>query len=223
MANKRPEAVKSWEELKKGGGIAHDINTLEALLTEDTAGMLSRDEVLGRVMAYFRSCTHEVINEDGDTITTWIKNPTKADLASFLGIDKQTLVGYVAGIDSRGRPYGADHPEQGRRISTADFPILRRAYAIIEAFYEGQLALNKNNAGSIFWLNNSLNTRWSNEQEIIVRGESQNTMNVMEARNEYKKFLSNEEIKVIEQNETEDILLPFDVSIKEGEDEVQRL
>ena len=98
-------------------------------------------------------------------ITTWKRNPTKSGLALALGVDKQTLLYYVKGLDSNGKPYRNDAYSH-RRVQNTDFDIIRKAYAIIENFYEEQLGVNKNNAGVIYWLNNACNTKWSNEQEI---------------------------------------------------------
>lgn len=36
----------------------------------------------------------------------------------------------------------------------------------IEVYYEEKLGENRNNAGTIFWLTNKNNSKWSNEQEF---------------------------------------------------------
>ncbi len=56
--------------------------------------------------------------------------------------------------------------ETVQKINTNDFDLIRKAYALIEDFYEQKLGDNRNNAGVIFWLNNRENSRWSNEQEF---------------------------------------------------------
>lgn len=101
----------------------------------------------------------------------WVRNPTKSGLALCLGIDKQTLLDYVKGVNSDGKAYSRTNPDYKRVVATEDFDILQRAYSLIETFYEEKLAENRNNAGTIYWLNNANNTKWSNEQEFKFSAE----------------------------------------------------
>ncbi len=158
--------VRQWEDIKKAGGLSASIEQITEVLQRDDDIMLTREDVLDRVAGYFNSCLKVVEDEEtGERVTTWKRNPTKSGLALALGVDKQTLLDYVKGMDSSGKPY-RETAYAHRRIQNTDFDILRKAYAIIENFYEEQLGMNKNNAGVIYWLNNACNTRWSNEQEI---------------------------------------------------------
>lgn len=73
----------------------------------------------------------------------------------------------MKGSDRRGNIYKREGENKGRqKIATADFELIRKAYILIEDFNEQKLGDNCNNAGTIFWLNNKENTRWSNEQEF---------------------------------------------------------
>ena len=159
--------MRQWEELKKAGSATFDVGQMRNILQGGDETVLSRDEVLDRVMGYFSGCVRVAIEEStGEQITTWVRNPTKSGLAICLGIDKQTLLDYVKGVNSEGKKFSVINPDHKRNISVEDFDILRKAYSLIENFYEEQLALNKNNAGVIYWLNNASNTKWSNEQEF---------------------------------------------------------
>ena len=165
--NKPRFAVSQWTELRKAGGIAFSDLEIERILEGRETGVLTRQEVLERVRSYFSACTKQVQDEEtGELLTTWTRNPTKSGLALCLGITSQTLVDYVRGRNSVGDPYSSENPDYKRVVATEDFDILRRAYAIIEDFYESRLGENRNNSGSIFWLLNSSNTRWSNLQEF---------------------------------------------------------
>ena len=159
--------VRQWEDLKKAGGVTYSIEQITEMLQEGEVKVLSRDEVLARVTRYFNSCVKKVVDDDtGETVTTWVRNPTKSGLALSLGIDKQTLLDYVKGVKSDNKPFNVEAPNARRIIATEDFEILRRAYALIEVFYEEKLGENRNNAGTIYWLNNAHNSKWSNEQEF---------------------------------------------------------
>lgn len=159
---------RQWEELKKAGGIAFPVDRLEELLQgNEEEEVLSRDEVIKRVKEYFASCIQMAIDEETETeLSTWVRNPTKTGLALALGIDKQTLLDYVKGLNCKNEPFSIENPNSRRIINTSDFDILRRAYQIIEDFYEQKLGENRNNAGVMYWLNNAHNSKWSNEQEF---------------------------------------------------------
>lgn len=166
MAEKR-FMVRQWEDIKKAGGLSASIEQITDILQGDSDMPLSRQEVLDRVAGYFNACLKIVEDEEtGEQVTTWKRNPTKSGLALALGVDKQTLLDMVRGLNSANKPYGADSFPHNRRVHSEDFDILRKAYAIIENFYEEQLGQNKNNAGVIYWLNNASNSKWSNEQEF---------------------------------------------------------
>lgn len=160
--------IRAWEEAKKAGGISYSPEQIETILEERDDKVLTRAEVKTRISAYFQSCL--TVSEDEDTQEinyVWKRNPTKSGLALALGVSPQTVVDYVKGSDRRGNIYKAEGENKGRqKIATADFDLIRKAYILIEDFYEQKLADNRNNAGVIFWLNNKENTRWSNEQEF---------------------------------------------------------
>jgi hypothetical protein len=159
--------VRQWEEIRKAGGISFSIEQMNAILQESEVKMLDREELIARVVGYFNSCVKVAIDEDtGEKVTTWCRNPTKSGLALVLGIDKQTLLDYVKGVNSAGNVYSYNNPDSKRIVATEDFDVLRKAYSLIESFYEERLGDNRNNAGTIYWLNNANNTKWSNEQEF---------------------------------------------------------
>lgn len=167
--------VRQWEDIKKAGSLTFSIETMKELLQGSDAEMLTREQLIDRITGYFNSCVKVVVDEDtGEQMTTWAKNPTKTELALVIGVDKQTLCDYVSGKNSRGDNYSYDRPDIKRVVATSDFDVIRRAYTIIESFYEGQLGQNKNNAGVIFWLNNACNNKWSNEQEFKFSSENEN-------------------------------------------------
>lgn len=159
--------VRQWEDLKKSGGLTFSLDQMEKILQGGDGVVLTRAELMGKVIGYFNGCVKVVLDEDTqEKVTTWVRNPTKSGLALCLGIDKQTLLDYVKGVNSDGKAYSRTNPDYKRIVATEDFDILQRAYSLIETFYEEKLADNRNNAGTIYWLNNSSNTKWSNEQEF---------------------------------------------------------
>lgn len=159
-------AIEQWKDLRKSGGIAPSIAEIENVLQGDNKKMYSREEVIIRISNYFQSCITDTVDEEtGEVVRVWCRNPTKAGLALSLGLSSQTLADYVSGIRSDGVAFSKN--ENSRRIvSNEDFDILRKAYSLIEMFYEEKLGENRNNAGVIFWLNNLQNNRWSNEQSF---------------------------------------------------------
>lgn len=188
---------RQWEEIRKAGSAAFSTSQLQSILQGDDGKVLTRQEVLDRVLSYFNGCVRVAVEEDtGEKITTWVRNPTKTGLALCLGVDKQTLSDYVKGINSDGKEFSKTKPDYKRKISTEDFDILRRAYTLIENFYEEQLALNKNNAGVIYWLNNANNTKWSNEQEF--------KFGVSEEKTEPRRWMSMDELPVLGNPEDHD-------------------
>lgn len=157
--------VQQWNEIRKAGGLAISIDEMTRLFAESEDKMISRNELIFRVTEYFKSCLQETIDEDGNPATIWRRNPTKTGLALSIGVEPQTLIDYVKGINSSGKPY-SDRNAPNKIISKDDFDIVRKAYSLIESFYEEKLGENRNNAGVIYWLNNRENSKWSNQQEF---------------------------------------------------------
>lgn len=159
--------VRAWEEAKKVGGIAYSPQEIDNILNEEDGKMLTREEVQGRIGAYFKSCVTVGEDEDTGEITyIWKRNPTKSGLALALGVAPATLIEYVKGQTRKGEIYKQEGVGGMQKIHTKDFDLLRKAYVLIEDFYEQKLGDNRNNAGVIFWLNNRENTKWSNQQEF---------------------------------------------------------
>lgn len=166
MDNRGQHVVTAWQELRKSGGIAYSPEQLDVLLQGGDDRMLTREEVTERIRSYFLTCMTVEEDENGELIHAWKKNPTKTGLALALGVSNQTLCDYVKGVDRKGNNYKLDMKKNPQKVNTADFDLIRKAYQIVEDFYESKLADNRNNAGVIFWLNNRENTKWSNEQEF---------------------------------------------------------
>lgn len=166
--NRGQHMVRAWEEAKKAGGISYSPEQIETILEERGDMLLTREEVKSRITAYFGSCLTVTQDEDsGELSYIWKRNPTKSGLAMALNVSPQTLIDYIKGSDRHGNQYKEYCNITNRqRINTSDFDLLRKAYTLIEDFYEQKLGDNRNNAGVIFWLNNKENTRWSNEQEF---------------------------------------------------------
>jgi hypothetical protein len=166
--NRGQRMVIAWQEAKKAGGIAYTPQQIDSILEERDDIVLTREEVKERISAYFQSCM--TIAEDENTHElgyVWKKNPTKSGLALILGVRPETLIDYVKGHDRHGYVYKTDNQKENvQKINTNDFDLIRKAYVLIEDFYEQKLGDNRNNAGVIFWLNNRENSRWSNEQEF---------------------------------------------------------
>lgn len=170
--------MQSWAEMRKAGGIAFtpgQIGQIEKFLEERDSSMMTREEVQNRISAYFQSCiTLTEDEESGEFNYGWKRNPTKSGLALVLGISPGTLCDYVRGKDRKGNCYKSTGENQGsQRIATADHDLIHKAYQIITDFYEGKLADNRNNSGTIFWLLNTENRKWSNEQDIRIGGMEQ--------------------------------------------------
>jgi hypothetical protein len=174
--------VLAWQEAKKAGGIGYSPQQIDFFLNEREDVMLSRNEVKDRISDYFQSCmTIATDEETGETNFVWKRNPTKSALAVCLGITADTLISYVKGADKHGNMYKQQgFNDKVQKIATADFDLLRRAYSLIESFYEEKLGDNRNNAGTIFWLNNRENTKWSNQQEFTFN--TPDTSNVSHLR-----------------------------------------
>jgi len=163
--------IQAWQEAKKAGGLSYSPAQIAAILDERSdEEVLTREEVKTRISAYFQNCI--TLSQDEYTGTLdyiWKRNPTKSGLALALSVSPQTLIDYVKGKDRHGNTYTTNNKSKEKtkqKIATDDFDLLRKAYTLIEDFYESKLGENRNNAGVIFWLNNKENTRWSNEQEF---------------------------------------------------------
>jgi hypothetical protein len=166
--NRGQYMAMAWQEAKKVGGIAYTPQQIETILEECDDVVLTREETKQRISAYFQSCITVAEDENTHELNyVWKKNPTKSGLALILGVSPQTLIEYVKGFDRKGNVYKTQNQKENvQKINTNDFDLVRKAYALIEDFYEQKLADNRNNAGVIFWLNNRENSRWSNEQEF---------------------------------------------------------
>lgn len=161
---------KTWEDLKQAGCPAMPLTDIERFIKGDDE-MLTRKEVEDRIFQYFRRKLQTVIDEDtGEQVTIWRSAPMKGELAAALGIDETTLCRYVGG-KYNGRTY-IDGGTRGR-INPKDFDLVRKAYQIITIYYESKLSENRNPAGIIYWLNNSLNEQWSNEQSFKIKTENE--------------------------------------------------
>ena len=152
--------VKAWDELKKGGGLCIPANEAVKLMSEPERIQLNGEAVKMRVAEYFSSCQREIINEEtGEKECVWAKAPTKSGLALALGITRQSL------YDILNRPK-SENGGYATKILPEAIPFLKRAMDFIEVYYEEKLGENRNNAGTIFWLTNKSNSKWSNEQEF---------------------------------------------------------
>ena len=190
--------VRQWEDLKKSGGLSYSVEQIEDILQGGEEKVLSRGELQDKVKSYFSSCMRLAKDEDsGELITVWGKNPTKSGLALALGIDKQTLLDYVKGINSANKPFSSTNPDNKRRVAVEDFDILRKAYTLIEEFYESKLGDNRNNAGVMYWLNNAHNSKWSNEQEFkfgkTTEEREEKTITLEELKGRVPKLLPEDE------------------------------
>lgn len=161
-------AIRSWEEVRKSGGLAPTAGMIETYLKEgdDMAKPMTRQQVIERISSYFQSITEVYTDEDsGRVLTRWLQNPTKSGLARTLGIRVETLSRY-ANDKRNSEPYSRTNSHAV--VSPDDFDLIHKAYTLVSEFYEGQLGKNQNNSGSIFWLLNKDNERWTNQQQISI-------------------------------------------------------
>lgn len=172
-------ARRTWEELKQAGCPAPPLSEIHNFIKGGDE-MLTREEVQDCIFGYFERKLQTVIDEEtGDRVTIWKSAPMKSELAAALGIDATTLSRYVSG-KYNGREYVGGGTRG--RISPSDFDVVRKAYQIITIFYESKLSENRNPAGIIYWLNNSLNEQWSNEQTFKIKAEENNSNMPQESR-----------------------------------------
>ena len=159
---------RSWEDINKGGGEAPSpVEVSHYLLNTGSKRQLSREEVQNRINNYFSSCIEEYEDEDtNETFFRWRRNPTKAGLAIALGVTAETLSHYVSN-----RVWGKEYANTVQsKVSRNDFDLIQAAVSVIQSYYEGNLGKNRNNSGSIFWLLNVGEERWTNTQTIKTIG-----------------------------------------------------
>lgn len=157
---------KAWEELKKGGKAPPIAAIFDYL--EDDQEMLSREEVLSRIHSYFSEIINLSVDDvTGEEVYIWTTAPTKSGLSKALGIDNTTLANYCNGVTSSGRPL-SDKENPKRRVSNEDIPIIRKAIAVIESYYETSLTNGRNPTGAIFWLLNRDSAKWTNDHNKTI-------------------------------------------------------
>ncbi len=159
---------KSWEEMRKGGSAAPTPEAIESILRGDNSMTLSREKVIEKISGYLLSkITVKEDPETGERSAVWSGVPTKAGLALALGISPATLCRYVAGAWG-GNRYNPESPNSHPIINPADFDLLRKAYTMVEEFYEGRLGSNGQPVGAIFWLKNkaSIDGTWKDKSEV---------------------------------------------------------
>lgn len=159
---------RTWEEIRKNGGECYPIETIKNILEGDNKSMAaySRQEIIDRIADYFQSITEKVVDEDsGEVRTVWKRNPTKSGLALSLNMTVESLSRIVNDRNTDGQPF-QEKPTPTTKIGKPDFDVILTAYTLITDFYEQNLGKNMNNSGSIFWLNNAQNGKWSNQQEF---------------------------------------------------------
>lgn len=161
--------MQTWEQIRKAGIEAPQIESIEQIIMgggDETNMMMTREELQQKIVEYFQSKISLVEDEEtGGTVSIWRSAPTKSELAAKLGISTATLARYNRGEYAGGRQYQGLTRE---KIAPEDFPLIQKAMLIIADFYERQLSLNKNNSGCIFWLLNSENEKWSNQQDVRI-------------------------------------------------------
>lgn len=166
-------AISLWEQIRKSGGPAPSLESIENYLSEDVnTDMISREELRSRILKYFDSLIVDTVDhETGENVRTWVKAPSKNGLSIALGISTQTLADIVRGGYAPGVTY-KDKPNTRQIISTNDRDLIVKAFQLIEEFYEGQLAINKNHSGEIFWLLNANRSVWTNEEKLTLSAEN---------------------------------------------------
>ena len=160
-------AIRNWEEIRKSTGVAPPIEDIREMLRSDENMMLRRAELESILYDYFDSKIQIVEDEDtGELVSVWKSAPTKSELAAKIGVTVETLARYNRGEYGGGRTYQGLTRE---RVAPEDFDLIRKALLIISDFYEKKLSENRNNSGTIFWLLNSQNNRWSNDQTLELK------------------------------------------------------
>lgn len=181
--------IKAWEDLKKGGGLCIPWETALDLMSEPDSCKIDLQEAQRRVGIYFRSCQREIINEEtGEEERVWAKAPTKSGLALVLGVTRICL------FDVLNKPRAEKYSNSTKILPDA-IPFLKKVMDFIETYYEEKLGENRNNAGTIFWLTNKNNSKWSNEQEFKFGKQEQVE----------EKQLTLEDLKSLEDNTEDEI------------------
>ena len=96
-------------------------------------------------------------------------------MAISLGISAETLSHYIANKVA-GREYTDANQST---VSRDDFDLIQAAVSVIQSYYEGNLGKNRNNSGSIFWLLNVGEERWTNTQTIKTIGDDNTSAPVL--------------------------------------------
>ena len=87
IEEKKRFMVRQWEDLKKSGGVTFSLSQMEQILQGGDGAVLTREEVMNKVISYFNTCVKVVLDEDTqEKVTTWVRNPTKSGLALCLGL-----------------------------------------------------------------------------------------------------------------------------------------
>ena len=72
VEEKKRFMVRQWEDLKKSGGVTFSLNQMEQILQGGDGAVLTREEVMSKVISYFNSCVKVVLDEDTqEKVTTW--------------------------------------------------------------------------------------------------------------------------------------------------------
>lgn len=199
-------AKRNWMDIQKSGGISLNPSELMKYLEGDNVAKLTREELIDRINGYLSSCIESYIDEDtGLQAYRWCRNPTKSGLARVIGTTLETLCRYVKG-EHDGKQYKEDYPGSRNIVSPSDFDIVRAAYNVISEFYEGQLAYNKNNSGTIFWLLNKDNQKWSNQQEVTFAKADDSMKPVMSAQEIHQARLERKAMPQIEFDEEGNVI-----------------
>ncbi len=187
--------IKSWEDYRKGGGIAPSPQEVARYLKGGNGARLSREELISRVSQFFSDFTTQCMDEDTGEITfTWKSCPTKASLARYIGVTAETLSRYLRG-ERNGSPYNAETPGGRAVVAASDFDVIKGAVNIIEEFYEGRLGVNMNGAGSIFWLKCHDDSRWHDKQELNLSASAGQSVPQMSREEIAARYRAQEEFR----------------------------
>lgn len=160
-------AVRDWNALRRGGGMAPKPNEIKEYLQGSSGIKLTREELTERIQAYFNECIERFVDSDtGQEGYAWKTCPTKAGLAMRIGVSSFTLSRYLRSRSGGGSGYDVNMPGHRGIVDPNDFDLVELATTLIESFYEQNLGKNMNNAGSIFWLKNRTNVQWHDEQDL---------------------------------------------------------
>lgn len=62
IEEKKRFMVRQWEDLKKSGGVTFSLNQMEQILQGGDGTVLTREEVMRKVIDYFNSCVKVVLD-----------------------------------------------------------------------------------------------------------------------------------------------------------------